>query len=82
MSSDQGTLIGFVKVARKKEGSTGWLLLARNQSKLYRTTIRRVWTSSSVYDIVERENTKQIFMFKFPPQSLCRDAIKTPSKRI
>ena len=48
----------------------GWLLFARNQSKLHRTTITRLWNSSSLHDNDERENTKELFYVYSFTQSL------------
>jgi hypothetical protein len=70
MSSDKGTLVGFVKSPGKREATMGWLLLARNESKLHRTTITRLWNSSSLHDNNERGNTKELFYVYSFRQSL------------
>ena len=80
MPSDNGTLVGFVKSPGKKEATMGWLLLARNQSKLHRTTITRLWNSSSLHDNDERENTKERFYVYNFTQSLFRYDFKKSFK--
>jgi len=82
MPSDKGTLVGFVKSPRKREATMGWLLLARNQSELHRTTITRLWNSSSLHDNEERENTKDIFMFTVSHKAYFLMTLKNPSNNI
>jgi hypothetical protein len=62
--SDKCSLAGFVKSAEKRVATMRWLLLARNQSKLHKTTITRLWNSSSLHDNDKEENTKELFIIK------------------
>jgi len=79
MPSDKGTLVGFVKSPGKREATMEWLLLARNQRKLHRTTITRLW-NSSLHDNDERENTKELFYVYSFTQSLFPYDIKKSFK--
>jgi len=57
-----------------------WVLLARNQSKLHRTTITRLWNSSSLHDNDEKDKTKERFYVYSFTQSLFRYVFKKSLK--
>ena len=82
MPSDKGTVVGFVKSPGKRAATVGWLLLARNQSKLHRTTTTRLWNSSSLLDNDERENTKERFYVYSSRKTYFVMKLKNPSKSI